>query len=315
MKKQIQAGFMMMALCSSMVWADDVSLNAAIAKDDYAQAFKIASADVKSGKASNPTRILLAQMYMMGKGTPKNIPAARSLLDPMVAKKIPEAQLMMSNLLKQELSSTLIKPNGQIDQARYQAAAARPLKERETERYAAELMYQSAQQGFNLAIESVCNDITSSVTAFSSKERAAWFRKCANKDAWARASEIGNSIAPLNLRREVMRDPVVTEAFQRLATKAKCTNEDITPVDFKIGKPVTGGEYFTLKLDKPTRQMMVRGQWQEIWVGKACGKTFSVPIAFKADGMGGATFTPDLPFAELSSIKAAVKKQQEAQRQ
>ncbi|WP_373976354.1 hypothetical protein NT239_06175 [Chitinibacter sp. SCUT-21] len=315
MKKQIQVGLLLLGLSASLAWADDVSLNEAIAKDDYQQAFKIASSDVKAGKASNPTKVLLAQMYMMGKGTAKNIPAARAILDPMVAKNLPEAQLMMSNLLKQEAMNGLIKANGQIDPARYQAMAARSLKERETERYAAELMYKSAQQGFNLAIESVCNDITSSVTAFSSKERANWYRKCSNKDAWARASEIGNSIAPLNLRREVMRDPVVTEVFQQLATKENCTKEDITPIDFKIGKPVTGGEYFTLKLDKPTRQMMIRGQWQEIWVGKACGKTFSVPIAFKADGMGGATFSPDLPAAQLNEIKAKVKKQQEAMRQ
>ncbi|WP_157670339.1 hypothetical protein [Chitinibacter sp. GC72] len=295
--------------------ANEVQLNAAIEKGDYQQAFNIASAEHKKGSASLSTRILLAQMYMQGKGTSKNISAARSLIDPLVAQNKPEAQLLLSNLLKQEAMQGLTKANGRIDEARYQALAKRSLKERENERYAAELMYKSAQQGFHLAIESVCNDIASSVTAFGSKERANWYRKCANKEAWARASEIGNSIAPLNLRREVMRDPVVTEAFQQLATKAKCTNEDITPVDFKIGKPVSGGEYLTLNLPKPTRQMMVRGQWQEIWVGKACGKTMSLPIAFKADGMGGATFSPDLPAAELNALKMAVQRQQQAQQQ
>lgn len=296
-----------LGLWASGLWAGEILINSALEKGDYALAFASAKADVKSGQATPAVKMLLAQFYMHGKGTEKNVAAARKLLEPL-ARSNAEARFLLGGMLKQEALQDLQDANGRVDSARYEALGKRSLKERENERYAAELIYSSALQGSTPAKEVVCADISNSVTALSGAERANWYRQCANREAWARASELGESLAPLNLRREVMRDPVVTEAFQRLATAAQCTNEDIKPVDFQISQPLSGAEYLQLKLNPSKPYTLIRGQWQETWTGEACGQRLSLPINFTADGMGGAQFVPAVSAEELASLRAAVKR-------
>lgn len=300
---------MMLASCLvGSAWAGEALVQSAIEKNDYTLAFAVAKADVTDGTATDVSRMLLAQMYMQGKGTAVDTAAAKELLNPLVAKKIPEAQFMLAGLLQTEALAGMKTADGQLDLQRYSQLAKRSVAERESERYAAELVYQAAQQGFKMAIDAVCADLDNSVVGLSTSERAKWYRQC-DKESWAKAVEIGQSLVPLNMRREVLRDPVVGEAYNRAAIKAQCLDENIKPVDFKVSKPVSGGQYLTLKLDKPLPYKMVSGQWQEIWIGQACGQKFSLPLLFKADGMGRATFAPDVPPEELESlIKAALPK-------
>jgi hypothetical protein len=301
MNKFMNSSVLLGMLLAGYANAGELLLNNAIEKKDYNLAFAVAKADVKDGSATDATRMLLAQMYQNGQGTDKDYAAARALLEPLVAKNLPEAQFMLAGLLQSEAVNGLKSSDGQLNMQRFQELAKRPLSERENERYAAELVYKAALQDFKLAVDAVCMDIGNSVTALGGTERANWYRKC-DKESWAKASEMGQSMAPLNLRREVLRDPVIGAAFQQAALKAECTDENIKPVDFKIGKPVTDGQYLMLNLDKPKPYKMIRGQWQEIWIGQACGKKFTLPIIFKANGMGGATFAPDIPPAELEKL-------------
>ncbi|WP_410497493.1 hypothetical protein [Chitinibacter sp. S2-10] len=295
-------------LCGS-VSAGEALIQNAIDKQDYVLAFASAKADVDDGSATDVTRLLLAQLYMQGKGTDKNSAAARALLEPLVARKLPEAQFMLAGLLQSEALTGLKMADGQLDLMRYAELAKRDLVAREDERYAAELVYKAAQQHFKLAVEAICLDLGNSVTALGGTERANWYRQC-DKENWAKASEMGQSHVPLYLRREVLQHPLVAAAFQNQALKAACTEENIKPIDFKISKPVTGGEYLMLKLDdvkQPKPYKMIRGKWQEVWVAQACGQKFTVPIRFEADGMGKATFAPDLPEDVMAELLETVK--------
>ncbi|QLG88642.1 sel1 repeat family protein [Chitinibacter bivalviorum] len=308
MNRLINKTLALCLLCTGFAHAGEALVQSAIDKKDYTLAFAAAKADVKDGTATDVERLLLAQMYANGQGTEKDLNAARDILKPLVNKNMPEAQFILAGMLQSEAVVGLKSSDGQLNLVRFKELAQRPLSERENERYAAELVYKAALQNFQPAVEAVCMDLDNAVIAFGGTERANWYRKC-NKESWAKASEMGQSLVPLNLRRDVLRDPVIGEAFAQQAVKASCLDENIKPVDFKIGKPVTGGEYLTLQLDKPKQYKMIRGQWQEIWIGQACGKQFAVPIIFKADGMGGAGFAPDVSPEQLELlIKAALPK-------
>jgi len=60
--------------------------------------------------------------------------------------------------------------------------------------------------------------------------------------------------------------------------------------DTVVSKPVTAAEYLPLVEPGMEKAYLMRGVWEEAWTYDVCVKEVTTPIAFQADGLGGADF-------------------------
>lgn len=285
-----QKGLVVFALLFPLVASAGEEMVAnAIAAKNFELAFATARADVDAGKASDYEKLVLAQLYLKGSGTPKNPAAASKILQAPARAGVLDAQFFLAGSLMAEARNGWQDQEGRVIPERFQALAGRTLAERSLERQSSEWMYRAAQAGHALATEAIGSEVGNSITGLDTAQRAKWLR-AANKENWALAQELGESWSSLVLRREVLQNDQVAAAFQAQAVKAACLDENIKLVKTAVSQPLQGAEYLRLELSPAVNYKLIRGAWQETWTGRACGQDFPVQIDFVADGMGSATY-------------------------
>ncbi len=70
--------------------------------------------------------------------------------------------------------------------------------------------------------------------------------------------------------------------------------EDCEQIKLKkadVQGPIRNAFYLPLKSRNLQNRVLIKGTWDEKWTFSVCGKEVQVDINFKADGMGGATFS------------------------
>ncbi|TJZ72943.1 sel1 repeat family protein [Chitiniphilus eburneus] len=284
----------LMLLCAAGAFASEGMVERAVESRNFDLAFAVARADVADGSATDYTRLVLAQLYLQGQGGERDPAAAEALLRPVAAKGSAEAQFLLAGALMARSAEQMMGPDGKLDRTKLKAHAAKPASQRPLEREAAEWMLKSAQQGQERAVNIIVTELGNLASGLPSAERAKWF-EAGGKPEWAEAVRMGESLPSLRQRREALFDPAVQDVLRKQAHTAECDDENISLSTTRIDGTVHGADYLVLQLEQPMNYTLLAGTWHETWTATACDKSFSVGLNFKADGLGGVTFTVDSP--------------------
>ncbi|XZG70958.1 hypothetical protein ACTSKR_03565 [Chitinibacteraceae bacterium HSL-7] len=296
-------------LSSASAMASEALVERAVSEHNYDLAFATARADVKDGKASDYTRMILAQLYLDANGTPRNLGESEKLLRPLAKKGVGEAQFLLAKTLMARSADALKGKDGELDRDKLSAYAKRPASQRKVETEASMWTYRAAEQGVEPALKVLVAELGSVVNGLDAETRAQWFEK-AGKPEWAKAARQGDSYTTFKQRREVLERPEVQGVIQEQMLAAQCSDENAKVTALRVVAEPAATGFVQFKAAKPVRYTLVSGQWREVWTTSACGKHYGVELGFSADGLGGAmlqSIAPakvDAPAAESASAPA-----------
>ncbi len=262
------------------------------------EAFRWYEKAAKGGAAGAFSK--LAWAYARGQGTPRNLEQALSYARLSAGINDPEG-MYLTYLTITASSLRFMDANGQPDETKYKALAARPVADRALDTEARDWLYRSAQSGYPLAVLTLAGTLGGTLGDGNRKKMLDLVQKVPahgiealkNYEKTTREMEaLGDSYATPQLFADAQMQQMTTAMLKGCSlnpTKAQ-RDDSAAPklVSISIAKPLADAVYLPSKVAGFERAYLISGTWEEEWRYQACGNKVAFIVKFKADGLGGA---------------------------
>lgn len=208
--------------------------------------------------------------------------------------------------------------NGKVNQSRYNAIASRPAKYRSRDKLGYEMLYRAAQQKHvpamlqmsaafadNVGVENRRKFISLASDLRTYSDSSGWDSLKSMAELAKHIDTLGDSLVTVGIWRDTMVQAVAVAVIDSGAPAQGqaegCGKDRWKLVSMRVSQPIADPEY--LPVDEPSllTTFLVRGRWEETWNFDICGREVRVPIAFEADGLGGAKYS--IPMAKSKRLE------------
>lgn len=293
-------GALLLAAFGSAALADYAKGMAAFQKRDFGAAFKELRAAAEDGdeRAFAP----LARLYAQGAGTGPDPRTALAWAKKAAAKGAAEGQFLVYALTVASPELNFVDAQGRVDARRYRELAARPISGREDEMTAYDNLGKAAEQGHRDAVLSLAGFLGDNIGEGNRARAIAILDKAAPRPPvfdelrkqLVELDAIGPTLAIPRIAdevRSVAAKTALAAAIEKDPAKESCKDARVLKAQ-RMG-PVVRPIWLPLAVPDLKTAYLMSGEWRERWFFDVCGAESIVVVMFKADGMGGATFTAE----------------------
>ena len=244
----------------------------------------------------------LAQLYARGDGVPKD--ADKALAYARRGDQLGDAEgSFFLNVILSATHLNYLDAAGKPDQAKYAKLATRAISERTVDVEARDALYRSAAKGYPLALLSLAVTFGETLGDGNRERMLATVAKIPNHTfpPLKNLEQVARHMGRLGQTYTSPKLFLDSQAPQMLAAMVKLcgirdpkeTQKPSSPelAAMSISNPITGAEYLPTTVAGNERSYLIAGEWEESWTYRGCGQTADVTVRFKADGLGGATFS------------------------
>lgn len=194
---------------------------------------------------------------------------------------------------------------GKPDAERYRALAARPVAERALDTEAYDALYRAAEKNWQAALFTFVLSAGATVGE-GNRERllAAWNRLALRNHpalqryvlAAQRQQQLGTTLTSPQL----FLDAQLPQALSAIIATCGIRDPKEAPKQLPellrtaVTRPLADAVWLPSQVPGHEHAYLVAGSWEETWTYRGCDRTADVIIEFRADGLGGATFTSRL---------------------
>lgn len=195
---------------------------------------------------------------------------------------------------------------GREDREKYQKLARRPISERELDIEARDALYRAAAENYSAA-ELALFELLLRAPGENNRRRAqALYQQLPSAGSAvilksmpdimqfvSQIEKLGSTYTSMKLLYDAQVSATVAGMVQ---TCGILRPEEVKKTPFakliamSISSPPTHLVFLPSRVPGNESVFLIDGEWEERWTYIGCGKTATIPIKFKADGMGGAIF-------------------------
>jgi len=191
---------------------------------------------------------------------------------------------------------------GKPDAERYRALAARPVAERALDTEAYDALYRSAEKNWQPALFTLVL-ATGATVGEGNRERllTAWKRLALRNHPTLqryvltaqRQEQLGATLTSPQLFLDAQLPQAVAAMIAACGVRDPKEGPKQLPELIKtaVTRPLNDAVWLPSQVPGHEHAYLVAGNWEETWTYRGCDRMADVVIEFKADGMGGATFS------------------------
>jgi hypothetical protein len=244
-----------------------------------------------------------AESALLGRGTPVNLPEARDWARKALRKRDVRAGLYLAQAHLSDPDNRYII-DGKPDRRKYEALARRTVAERADQIEALDALALSAQEGFipaRLFLSTVLYGQSggmpaAKVVALLSdvNDLAPMYKKLLSNTQQVLA--LGETRASPGLVQDSLQTVILGALGQATRAGVKDVREckDFKLTNISNSTPLQDVEWLPLKQPLLANTFPLKGTWTEDWTVNLCNASYTVPMQFQADGLGGAYHTTRL---------------------
>lgn len=300
----------------------------ALRRGDYAEAFRIASEGAKSGdviargwvayltyngagternqqgacetakevapQGSFQGEVLLARCLISGQGMTRSLEEGGKWARQSMQHGVPEGAYLLGLAYVVDAATSVLGADGKLDELRYKALMNRTIEQRADQIEAMNALIAAAGSGNNEG-----RDLLSSVL-FEHAGRGNVAQVVGLSKLYTTHNQVIGRLQAIAAQVQQTGDTVASAKLvidvSNTARAAAAIAADMKDCkDIRLMKRVQDGEISDaeyLPVNAPLQQsFLIRGRWTEQWRIDVCGSPQTIPIAFFADGMGGARYS------------------------